>query len=838
MITIDENMSNSNQFTNSSLVDHNQFQQNLDSQQQQQQHLDPNNIASNNSNNSVNQFQQQQQYHQQYQQPSLAQYQQQQFQQYQQYQQQYQPQPPQQVFYPSTSGNNPGSSQGADFNYMQANQIRNSNGSISNTTSPILNNPSTGNSASLSNTNNSIHGPNPTSSSTATTTNNITSSSTVATNGINALSTSTANDKSIINNATTNATSGITPTVGAGPGNTQNDLVNKLKTNSNSNSNNNNNTTGTNPNGNNFSQQQFSELMYNSFLNHIQQKSNNNDLTNVNSSNNSVNSNNNTQFMNAAMQRYYQNNNSSHSANPNANTVPNESTNTNNSNNNYLNMLDPTNPMFQAQQQYQQQVQAQFQVQQQYQQYQKQYQPQPPQPLHQSIQQHGIANDNSNNSVNGSNSNVDPMIDENNVSYQQQLQQQQQQQYQLQQQQLQQQQQLLQRQDPKHPLQEQQKGKRGPKVHGNTKKLPKRLSTTQSRIEQRKRLKKQGPKRPSSAYFLFSMSIRSTLLKEYPEAKVPELSKLASARWKQLSDEEKKPFYDEFRTNWDKYRILRDEYEKTLPPKRPSGPFIHFTQEVRPIILKENPDCNLIEITKIIGERWRNLDPVEKSKYTDTYKRKLKEWEKCYPPEGISFENDVNNKDMNKHMIRNIQVDMNDDGTHLVDPSQEASEQHGLHDDVSIENHSDLGIDLVDNDTDNNDNNLKHELEENNDHGKIHLSENSSGKTTAINHHQIDPLAYDQTNLSDNSANNNNTNVSSDINSKNNENSLSRNDTSNDNNGIKGGDINQKEHSFTNDANLQQYSTHTAVDTNSTENGIASDNKHIESSNTIKASSS
>lgn len=164
---------------------------------------------------------------------------------------------------------------------------------------------------------------------------------------------------------------------------------------------------------------------------------------------------------------------------------------------------------------------------------------------------------------------------------------------------------------------------------------PKKLSTTQSRIEKRKQLKKQGPKRPSSAYFLFSMSIRNELLQQYPDAKVPELSKLASAKWKELTNDEKKPFYDEFRVNWEKYRVLRDEYEKTLPPKRPSGPFIQFTQEVRPIIVKENPDKNLIEITKLIGERWRNLNPVEKTKYTDAYKQKLKEWEKFYPAEEL-----------------------------------------------------------------------------------------------------------------------------------------------------------------------------------------------------------
>lgn len=167
----------------------------------------------------------------------------------------------------------------------------------------------------------------------------------------------------------------------------------------------------------------------------------------------------------------------------------------------------------------------------------------------------------------------------------------------------------------------------------NAQPVAKKMSSTQSRIEKRKQLKKQGPKRPSSAYFLFSMSIRNDLLQQYPEAKVPELSKLASAKWKELSDDDKKPYYEEFRTNWEKYRVLRDEYEKTLPPKRPSGPFIQFTQEIRSTVVKENPDKNLIEITKMIGEKWRNLDPLKKAEYTETYKKRLKEWESCYPDE-------------------------------------------------------------------------------------------------------------------------------------------------------------------------------------------------------------
>ena len=97
-----------------------------------------------------------------------------------------------------------------------------------------------------------------------------------------------------------------------------------------------------------------------------------------------------------------------------------------------------------------------------------------------------------------------------------------------------------------------------------------------------------------------------------------------------MTDEEKKPYFDQFKTNWEEYRIARKKYEETLPPKRPSGPFLQFTKDIRPLLVEEHPNKTLIEITKMIGEKWRSLDGPSKQKYTDSYKLKLKEWEASY----------------------------------------------------------------------------------------------------------------------------------------------------------------------------------------------------------------
>ena len=51
-------------------------------------------------------------------------------------------------------------------------------------------------------------------------------------------------------------------------------------------------------------------------------------------------------------------------------------------------------------------------------------------------------------------------------------------------------------------------------------------------------------KRPQSAYFHFAASRRGSLKEENPKLKVTELSKLIGAEWKELTEDDKKPFID------------------------------------------------------------------------------------------------------------------------------------------------------------------------------------------------------------------------------------------------------------------------------------------------------
>merc|ERR1712045_389299 len=49
-------------------------------------------------------------------------------------------------------------------------------------------------------------------------------------------------------------------------------------------------------------------------------------------------------------------------------------------------------------------------------------------------------------------------------------------------------------------------------------------------------------------------------------------------------------------------------------PKRASGAYVFFTNEMRPMVMKQFPGIKFVEMGRILGERWRALQPQEKLK--------------------------------------------------------------------------------------------------------------------------------------------------------------------------------------------------------------------------------
>merc|ERR1712238_585604 len=50
-------------------------------------------------------------------------------------------------------------------------------------------------------------------------------------------------------------------------------------------------------------------------------------------------------------------------------------------------------------------------------------------------------------------------------------------------------------------------------------------------------------------------------------------------------------------------------------PKRSSGAYVFFTNEMRPVIRKEFPNIKFVEMGRVLGERWRALTPIDKKKF-------------------------------------------------------------------------------------------------------------------------------------------------------------------------------------------------------------------------------
>lgn len=156
-----------------------------------------------------------------------------------------------------------------------------------------------------------------------------------------------------------------------------------------------------------------------------------------------------------------------------------------------------------------------------------------------------------------------------------------------------------------------------------------------------------APKRNLSAYLLYQNAMRDQFKTDNPGMTFGQLSKYTSHMYRSLTAQEKaqwevrclqdKARYEEEMSQYipppgfDVQGILIDTHppsslssnssKKMKKPKDPNAPkrargsYVFFTNYIRPIIMKENPDTKFVELGSIMGERWRNIDPDEKRKY-------------------------------------------------------------------------------------------------------------------------------------------------------------------------------------------------------------------------------
>jgi hypothetical protein len=155
------------------------------------------------------------------------------------------------------------------------------------------------------------------------------------------------------------------------------------------------------------------------------------------------------------------------------------------------------------------------------------------------------------------------------------------------------------------------------------------------------------PKRPASAYLLFANSTRQQIANENPQLRTPDIAKIQGQKWKELNDNQKKPFLDAAEKDKERYAGEMKKYEATAPEDRepekektagsrqrknpdvkaPLSAYIIFTQHKRKEVVAKNPLAKVPEIGKLLGDMWRKMGEKDKQQYVDLAKKDRERYE-------------------------------------------------------------------------------------------------------------------------------------------------------------------------------------------------------------------
>jgi len=199
--------------------------------------------------------------------------------------------------------------------------------------------------------------------------------------------------------------------------------------------------------------------------------------------------------------------------------------------------------------------------------------------------------------------------------------------------------------------------KKKPKSTSQSKKSEKKVKENASKAQVKKMVSdpppqpepEKGPrvKRPMNAFLIFSSERRPELQKLDPSMTTAMQSKILGDEWAKM-DEKKKIEYTE------RAKLLKSEFQESHPDfvytrrpnnsrkkrkkrkiddencpdsldnhphqprlKRPMNAYLIFNKEMRPKYLQTNPNMNVAEISKAIGDKWKNLTEEERIKYVD-----------------------------------------------------------------------------------------------------------------------------------------------------------------------------------------------------------------------------
>jgi len=130
-----------------------------------------------------------------------------------------------------------------------------------------------------------------------------------------------------------------------------------------------------------------------------------------------------------------------------------------------------------------------------------------------------------------------------------------------------------------------------------------------------------APKKPLSAYFLFSQDERLKVKAEFADYSITDVAKELGRRWATIDPGLKQQYeqrYQSARKVFDQEMSAYKPHKKKKDPNAPKQPlsaYFIFSTEERLKVKNENPNYSICEVAKELGRRWAEMDPSLKQRF-------------------------------------------------------------------------------------------------------------------------------------------------------------------------------------------------------------------------------
>lgn len=203
-----------------------------------------------------------------------------------------------------------------------------------------------------------------------------------------------------------------------------------------------------------------------------------------------------------------------------------------------------------------------------------------------------------------------------------------------------------------------------------------------------------SPMKFKSPYIFFSLSKQNGVMEELGDSgNVNDAARRIAEMWKILTPEERHAWeiksstdkirYQEEKINYEKSKqapIITCKKEKTIvaallgvdPPSPPSTAFMHYCQEIKPIVIEKYPAMSASDVGIVTGEMWKNISAKDREYFLKleigakaSYEEKLQDWMKVNEnsnqvPSGTYAAENIKNTTMDELKIKSSKKDSNE----------------------------------------------------------------------------------------------------------------------------------------------------------------------------------